>query len=212
MAVSRPLDDLTLQELRLALDEEIGSLSEKYRAPIVLCLLEGKTHDQAARELGCPKTSLTRRLARGRELLRHKLGRRGITLAAGALATSLAKMAAAAPLPALLTIKTVKAATLVVAGKAVAAGCISAGAVALTEKTVAGMVAIKGKMILMVLAFSLAVGGGPAGLVTAAWWRSRDRQRKRPLQKRWGAFPRRKSQRLPPISTAIRCRRGRWRG
>ena len=83
MATSRPTDDSTWQELRFALDEEIGALAEKYRAPIVLCFLEGKTHAQAAHALGCPTTSLTRRLNKGRDLLCARLERRGITLAAG---------------------------------------------------------------------------------------------------------------------------------
>ena len=67
MPGARPVDDLTLQELRSALDEAIGTLPEKYRTPIVLCYLEGKSHNQAAKELGWPKNSVTNRLARGRE-------------------------------------------------------------------------------------------------------------------------------------------------
>ena len=83
MQHSEPLDELTLQELRSVLDEAINRLPEQYRIPIVLCYLEGKTHEQAARELGWPKTSLTNRLARARELLREQLTGRGITLTAG---------------------------------------------------------------------------------------------------------------------------------
>src|SRR4029077_5390591 len=69
MAGARPVDDLTLQEFRSALDEAIGTLPEKYRTPIVLCYLEGKSQDQAAKELGWPKTSVTNRIVRGRDLL-----------------------------------------------------------------------------------------------------------------------------------------------
>ena len=161
-------DDVTFQELRSALDEEIGSLSEKYRTPIVLCYLEGKSHNRAAKELGCPKSTLESRLASARELLRHQLERRGITLAVGALATSLAEMAAGASMPALLTIKTVKVAALVAAGKAVADGCISAHVLALAEEALTGMLLVKGKLVVMVMALGLAVGGagwaGYAGL------------------------------------------------
>src|SRR5262249_48098015 len=49
-----PADELTWQELRSVLDDELGQLAEKYRAPLVLCYLEGKTLEQAARELGLP--------------------------------------------------------------------------------------------------------------------------------------------------------------
>ncbi len=55
MATPRPIDDSTWQDLRLALDEEIGALSEKHRAPIILCFLEGKTHAQAAHALVAPR-------------------------------------------------------------------------------------------------------------------------------------------------------------
>jgi len=44
------------------LDEEIAALPERYRTAIVLCHLESKTLEQAARELGCPKSSLASRL------------------------------------------------------------------------------------------------------------------------------------------------------
>ena len=145
MRVHESVDDLTLKELRSVLDEEISSLPEKYGGPIVLCYLEGKSLDKAAKELGWPKTSLTRLLTKARELLRAKLERRGITFTAGVLATSMAKMADAAPLPASLTIKTVKAATLMASGKAVACGCLSATALALAEETIAGNVLAEGE-------------------------------------------------------------------
>jgi RNA polymerase sigma factor (sigma-70 family) len=153
------VDDLATQELRSALDEEIGSLPEKYRGPIVLCYLEGKSHEKVAQELGCPKASVTSRLAKARDLLRGKLERRGITLAIGAVATALTGMAAAAPLPATLTIKTVKAATLVATGKAVASGIISAHVLALADGAVRGVFWVKAKMIVMVAGLGLAVGG-----------------------------------------------------
>ena len=159
MRVHESVDDLTLKEMRSVLDEEISSLPEKYRTPVVLCYLEGRSLDKAAGELGCPKTSLTRLLTKARELLRAKLERRGITFTAGVLAASLAKMADAAPLPASLTIQTVKAATLVATGKALAGGCISGHVLALVEEAMRGMFWIKAKMILMVVGLGLATTG-----------------------------------------------------
>ncbi len=153
------VDSLTLGELRAALDEEIARLPEKQRGPIVLCYLEGKSHDNAARELGVPKSSLESRLTKALTMLRRKLERRGITLAAATLATALTEMAAAAPLPATLTISTVKAATLVAGGNAVAGGCLSAHVLALMNEALRGMVWVKAKMILMVMGLGLAVGG-----------------------------------------------------
>jgi RNA polymerase sigma factor (sigma-70 family) len=160
----RYFDNVTCDELRAALDEEIALLPEKYRAPIVLCYLEGKTHDRAAREIGCPKTSLTSRLAHARELLRRKLVRRGIALTVGVLATSLAEMADAAPLSAPLTIKTVKAAALASTGGALGASGLSPGAIALAEEALTGIWYLRTKFVLTMLAFGLAVvGAGWAG-------------------------------------------------
>jgi RNA polymerase sigma factor (sigma-70 family) len=157
------LDELTWQELRGVLDAEIAKLPEKYRAPLVLCHLEGKTHDQAARELGWPRNTLTARIGQARELLRQRLVRRGITLSAGMLATALCEKVCAAPLGAVLVIKTVKAAASMAAGKAVAAGFASAQAVALAEKTAVGA-AVNLKLIILSVSIGVALGGaGMAG-------------------------------------------------
>src|SRR5207302_4083812 len=104
-------------ELTSIIDEEIGRLPEKYQAPLVLCHLEGKSHDRAARELGCAKTTLERRLARGRELLRRQLIRRGVALSAPVLATALGEKVMGAPLGAMLMMTTVQAAAQLIAGK-----------------------------------------------------------------------------------------------
>ena len=63
------------------LDEEMVALPDKYRAPLVLCYLEGLTNEAAAERLGWPPGSMSYRLARGRELLRQRLVRRGVWLA-----------------------------------------------------------------------------------------------------------------------------------
>jgi RND family efflux transporter MFP subunit len=60
------------------IQEEVDRLPEKYREPIVLCYLEGLTHEQAARELRVPVGTVKVRLARGRERLRGRLVRRGL--------------------------------------------------------------------------------------------------------------------------------------
>lgn len=73
-----PAAAAALRETRLILDEELTRLPEKYRAPLVLCYLEGKTNDQAACELGWRPGSMSRRLSRARALLRDRLSRRGL--------------------------------------------------------------------------------------------------------------------------------------
>jgi len=121
------------RELCTLLDEEVQRLAQRYRAPLVLCYLEGQTRDQAARQLGWSLRTLDRRLTRGRELLRLRLLRKGLTLSAGLLAGALGEQAACAAVPVTLLDTTRKAATLVAAGKRVAAAASSRVAVLVQE-------------------------------------------------------------------------------
>ena len=63
---------------RAALHEEFGRLPERYRAAVVLCYLDGLTHEEAADRLGWPVGTVKSRLARGRAALRDRLARRGL--------------------------------------------------------------------------------------------------------------------------------------
>ena len=83
------------EEWRTVLLEEVARLTDKYRLPILLCDLEGRTHAQAAAELNCGEATVRRRLAGARDLLRRRLIRRGVTLTIGALTTSLSRSALA---------------------------------------------------------------------------------------------------------------------
>jgi len=84
--IQPPAEDLAWRELGIVIDKEIQKLPEKLRVPFVICYLQGKTNEQAAEELGCPKGTVLSRLSRARERLRKRLSRRGLVLSAGILA------------------------------------------------------------------------------------------------------------------------------
>ena len=71
-------------DLRPVLDEEVGRLPERYRVPFVLCYLEGRTNEEAARLLDCPKGTVLSRLSWARQRLRTRLTHRGLAPSAAA--------------------------------------------------------------------------------------------------------------------------------
>ncbi|MDB5350394.1 MAG: polymerase sigma factor, sigma-70 family [Planctomycetota bacterium] len=148
---SAPAVEPVGRELRLALHEVVDSLPEKYRAPVVLCFLEGRTHDEAARRLQWPIGSVKGRLSRAKEVLKARLERRGLTVLSGAMLGGLAREARAA-VPVSLREKTICSAMSTAAGKTAVAGTLSASAAVLVQETARAMMIKK----LSVLAASLA--------------------------------------------------------
>src|SRR5262249_50494591 len=104
------LSDANGQELQQVLDQELRRLPDHYRAPLALCYLQGRTREEAARELGCSVDAVKGRLERGRALLQRRLTRRGWSLSAALLGTALARQAATAAVPDALAAATVTAA------------------------------------------------------------------------------------------------------
>lgn len=83
-------------EILKALDQELAALPEEFQSPLVLCHLEGKTQQEAARLLGLSHATIRRRLERGRSLLHSRLARRGFVLSAAVFAALIENVASAA--------------------------------------------------------------------------------------------------------------------
>jgi RNA polymerase sigma factor (sigma-70 family) len=78
-------------ELRPVLHEEVNRLPEKYRIPVILSYLEGKTNEEVAEQLRWPVGTVKGRLSRARDLLRSRLTQRGLALSAAFLMTALSR-------------------------------------------------------------------------------------------------------------------------
>jgi RNA polymerase sigma factor (sigma-70 family) len=110
-------DEIDLVELRSVLDEEVGRLPAAYRRAVVLCYLEGKRQEDAARELGWTKGTVSGRLARAKEILRARLIRRGFAPSAGLVGLLLSDATVSAAVPASLAEGAVRCASSAVLGR-----------------------------------------------------------------------------------------------
>jgi RNA polymerase sigma factor (sigma-70 family) len=76
---SRPAqDEAASREILSIVDEEVHRLPRKQQAVAVLCMVQGWTHEEAARALEWPLGTVKSRVASAREALRSRLSRRGI--------------------------------------------------------------------------------------------------------------------------------------
>lgn len=153
--VAAPAAAEDLHDLQPLLDDAVNRLPEKYRRPVVLCCLEGKSNEQAARELGCAVGTVGTRLSRARERLRAMLTRRGVAVPAVALAAVLEPGAATASVPPLLLSSTLKAGMLLAAGETAASGAFSPAVAALAQGV--GRSLIIGRLRSLALALTLMI-------------------------------------------------------
>jgi RNA polymerase sigma factor (sigma-70 family) len=185
-----PPAEAALREVQRVLDEEVSRLPEKYRAPFVLCCLEGYSRAEAARQLGWNEGTLSGRLALARQRLRQRLARRGVALAPALCAVALAP-GAGATVHAALSAATVEAAARFTAGGA--GGAVSVHAVALAEGVLRAMSLTRIKIAAVVLLILAGAGvaahaltgkpadGDPPGVVSPTGL-----ERDRPRADRYG--------------------------
>jgi RNA polymerase sigma factor (sigma-70 family) len=144
-------------DLAAAVHDALGRLPERFRAPVVLCDLEGLSYQEAAGRLGWSHGSVRNRLARGRQRLRVALERMGVAPAAAALASG-----AAPVVPRALAEATARAAVLVAARSA--GGAVPESVLALMNWGLQSMLLTKLKTAGMSLLAAAALVAGAYGL------------------------------------------------
>jgi RNA polymerase sigma factor (sigma-70 family) len=174
----QPEPDADGEELRQLLDRELSRLPDKYRVPVVLCDLEGRSRRDVARQLRLAEGTLSSRLATARKTLARRLARHGPARSGAVLAAVVAGGSASAAVPAALAQSTIKGAVLVSTGRAALAAVATPQVVALTEGVLKAMLLTKLKVTsLFVLAVAAVVAGaGAAGYRTLAADPDRTRQ------------------------------------
>jgi len=161
--------DQVQAELRDLLDRELSRLPDKYRAPVVLCELEGRSIKEAAQTLDCPAGTVASRLARGRNLLAKRLTRQGLVTSSVALAGLLANEAASAAVPTRLCFAMIEAATVVTFNRSLAAGIASSEVSHLAAEVLETMSISRLRWaIAACVSISLAVAGGSRFLYRAS--------------------------------------------
>ena len=154
-------------ELLAIIDEEVARLPVKYRTAVILCDLEGLSHQEVARRLGRPVGTIESRLSRGRERLRIRLTRRGLASWAPAIGVVLPAGLAPVSVPRKLVGGLLHAAVSTSAGR-VLTEFVPASVHALVAGSLKTMIETRIKVVLFALA-PLALGalgtthGNPLG-------------------------------------------------
>jgi RNA polymerase sigma factor (sigma-70 family) len=144
------------------IDQELGRLPEKYRVPILICLLEGRTQDEAAAELRWPLGTVRSRLFRGRELLKERLRRRGAAPSVMALEQGIDLLRSVAAPPASLVQTTVASAARSLTAPAITAAGFSVSVTSLAEGVISAMWISKLKLVAAGLLVAGSLGTGAA--------------------------------------------------
>jgi RNA polymerase sigma factor (sigma-70 family) len=164
-----------------AVHEEVGRLPEKYRVPVVLCDLEGRTHQEAARCLGWPIGTVKSRQSQGRRLLRDRLVRRGLGPVVAVAAVESLRRTAIAAMPKEVS-RAAVAAAMRQSARLLAGFGVSAQVVTLTQEVLRAMLWIRFRYLAVAaLAVGIASGGASVYVCGSQEPASRDGQ---PVSKR----------------------------
>ncbi len=152
-------------DLQKIIHEEIDRLPGRFRFAVVLCDLEGRTHEQAAAHLGCAVGTVKSRLARGRKRLRGRLERRGVAPASALAAASAAGAARAAVPTGLAESTVVYAAT---------ASAVPISVAVITEGVLRSMFLSKVKLLMTAAAVVAALAAGAVALAQSGIGKPKD--------------------------------------
>jgi RNA polymerase sigma factor (sigma-70 family) len=192
-AQAAPPGEVCWAELRSALDAALARMADRWRLPLILCYLEGRTQDEAAAQLGWSKNTLRRRLEEARTALGRRLSRRGFWPAA--LTAVLASDCAASALPPNLLTAAVEAAACSTTGQAARTAAVAARVTSLTQGALRAMLMSKLKLAAAALALLIALAVGASGPLSHT-------QATQPP----GGRPRSESATVPPGASAARPR------
>ena len=146
---------------------EIDRLPERFRAPIVLHYFEGLSTEATAQRLGCARGTVLSRLARARDRLRIRLGRRGISLEATLpLAPTAGRLLLSAAVPSALVQSTVRAATCFSLGAAAMESVVPASVANLSRGVIRTLLVSRVRMVAALVV--LTVAGVSLGLAATS--------------------------------------------
>jgi RNA polymerase sigma factor (sigma-70 family) len=144
-------EDNQWNEIKDVLDEELDRLPAKYRLPLILFHLEGRQLDEIAELTNTNSSTIGTRLRRGREMLRHRIVRRGITIETAALIAAIGIHAGATNLSASFVSATAHSASLFAAGQILPTTFLSPQSITLAKGTLHMLAITKFKIVTAVV-------------------------------------------------------------
>lgn len=154
--------DLPLAQLH----DGLARLPEKYRLALLLHHVEGHTQEETAHLLGCSVSAMSMRLNRGREMLRKRLGQRGVAVTPGTLAATMATQASIQAAPVLAA--AISKAAMAVASGTIASISVPTLALVLSRGAINMLFWTKIKLAAVIFLAITLVGGGTGVYVVYA--------------------------------------------